>query len=130
MKKWYSNLNADLKTSLWSGIVVLVATLATLPLMIINLLDIPLGILLGGFLNTLYYFVSGLNRNRGESKSALKFDAALIIIRFTLFAALGLVIGWLYFKMNIKIFNLFAFVGAYLFPIFIFMLLSRKEVKQ
>lgn len=127
MKNWYLKLNSDLKTCLWSAIIIVSATILTLPLGLINLFEIPLGIIIGGGINTLFYLASGLNRNRGEEKDYLKLDVALMIIRFALFAAVALVIGWLYYKENIKVINLFATVGAYIFPIILYAIISRKE---
>ena len=127
MKNWYLKLNSDLKTSLWSAIIIIACSLVTLPLGIINLFEISLGIFIGGAINALFYLASGINKNRGEAKEYLIVDVVLMITRFALFAAIALIFGWLYYKENIKIVNLFALVGGYFAPIIIFAIISGKE---
>lgn len=129
MKKWYLNLNSCSKTALLSSLVVVAVAILLIPLFFFNLYEIPLAILLGGFVNIIYYLIAGINQKRGGGRNVINFDIFLLIARFVLFAAIAILLAWLYYSLKIKVFNLFAYVGAYLFPILIYAIISRKEHK-
>lgn len=129
MKQGYQKLNIYQKTGIWSLITSIVILLLLIPLFFFNLMDIPLGIVLGGSFAGLFYFLIGLNQKK-ESRGAMKIDIVLIILRFIFFTAVLIGLALLYYLGDVKIFNVFGFAGAYLLSLLIYLFLSRKEAKE
>ena len=130
MKSWYCQLNIYFKTVLWTIIITLGVTICLIPLFFFNLMEIPLGILLGGLFGTLYYFIAGFNQREEYSKKVMVLDVVILILRFLVFAGVMVGLTWLYYKSNIHIFNVYGFAGAYLLSLFVFILISGKESKK
>ena len=130
MKSWYRQLNIYFKTVLWTIIITLGVTICLIPLFFFNLMEIPLGILLGGLFGTLYYFIAGFNQREEYSKKGMVLDVVILILRFLVFAGAMVGLTWLYYKSNIHIFNVYGFAGAYLLSLFVFILISGKESKK
>lgn len=130
MKSWYRQLNTYFKTVLWTIIITLGVTICLIPLFFFNLMEIPLGILLGGLFGTLYYFIAGFNQREEYSKKGMVLDVVILTLRFLVFAGAMVGLTWLYYKSNIHIFNVYGFAGAYLLSLFVFILISGKESKK
>ena len=130
MKQWYQKRNIHQKTGIWTIIISTTLLLLLIPLFFFNLMDIPLGILLGGYFASLFYFLIGANQKEKYTRKAVKIDIFIIILRFVLFAIALVGLALLYYLANIKIFNIFGFAGAYLLSLFIYLFLSRKEGKE
>lgn len=130
MKAWYRQLNIYFKTVFWSVLITLGVTICLTPLFFFNLMDIPLGILLGGIFGALYYFIAGFNQREEYSRKAMVLDVIILILRFTIFAGAMFGLAWLYYKSNIHIFNIFGFAGAYLACMLVYLILVGKESKK
>ena len=130
MKSWYRRLNIYFKTVLWTIIITLGVTICLIPLFFFNLMEIPLGILLGGIFGSLYYLIAGFNQREEYSKKGMILDVVTIILRFALFAGAVIGLTLLYYKANIHLFNVYGFAGAYLLSLFAFIIISGKESKK
>ena len=85
-------------------------------------MEIPLGILLGGSVSSIMYVFFGLLEGRKISKTII-----FIVLKSILFILFVLGLAILYYKLDIKIFNPFAFMAMYLLPTVLFVFISRKE---
>ena len=130
MKIWYEKLNIYFKTVFWTILISFGTTILLIPLFFFSLMEIPLGIVLGGIIGALYYLAAGFNQREEYRKSALTIDVILLISRFILFAGALVGVALLYYIANIHVFNIFAFVGAYLISLLIYLILGRKEGKK
>ena len=130
MKERYHRLNPYHKTGIWAIAVSSLLAIALIPLFFYSLMDIPLGILLGGYFGAIFYFIIGFNQKKDYDKTSLKLDVTIIILRFILFAGAIIGLAFLYYKAEIKIFNIFAFTGSYLLTLLIYLFISRKEGQQ
>ncbi len=130
MMSQYQKLNVYFKTVLWTSIITIGVCILLIPLFFFSLMEIPLGILLGGFIGILYYFVASFNQKDEYNHTALTIDVVLIIARFVIFAGALIGLALMYYKANIHIFNIFSFVGSYLLSLLIYMIISRKEGKK
>lgn len=130
MKERYQKLNVYYKTGIWSLIIVAILAILLIPLFFFKMMDIPLGIVLGGGFASVFYFLTGLNQRKEYDRSALKIDIILIISRLIIFAAALVGLALLYYLAGIKIFNIFSFAGSYLLTLLIYLFISRKEGKQ
>lgn len=130
MMNQYQKLNVYFKTVIWTSIITLGICILLIPLFFFSLMEIPLGILLGGLIGILYYFAASLNQKNEYNQIALTIDVILIIARFVLFAGALVGLALLYYVANIHIFNIFSFVGSYLLSLLVYLVVSRKEGKK
>ena len=110
------------KTSLINLLITCVLFAIAIPFFFFKLMEIPLGILLGGIFGSLIYLVFGKFEGRKMSYTIIA-----LIAKTVLYVALFIGICALYFIAHIKIFNPFAFVAMYLIPTILLVILTRKE---
>ena len=79
--------------------------------------SIPLGFLLGGGVGAFVYFLQYLADLLDRNNEAMTFAIITLIVRFLLFAAILIVVIFLYYKQGMKIFNVFAYVGGFLLSV-------------
>lgn len=127
MKNWYAHLNSNLKTVVWSIIVVAILVIALSPLFFFSLMEIPLGIALGGSVGILNYLILGLIDDKEYKKVNLVLTIVTIIVRFLVIAGVLILVGFLYYKLNIKLFNIFAVAGSYFISFIVSIFILRKE---
>ena len=120
--KLFSSNNIYYKTSLINAIVTICLFVVATVFFFFNLMEIPLGILLGGSVSSVMYVFFGLLEGRKISKTII-----FIVLKSILFILFVLGLAILYYKLDIKIFNPFAFMAMYLLPTVLFVFISRKE---
>ena len=111
--RFFQEANNSIKTAFITYAVTLIATLSTIFLFFQGMMDIPLGILLGGSLFGTLSLVSGFLEKKDEDRKTPIYSIVLIGVRFLLLIAITIVIAFMYYRWNLPIFNIFAFVGAY-----------------
>ena len=126
MINWYKNLDIYIKTCVTTALVSLIVFLGCIPLYFYNLGEIPNGIALGGAVSALLFLLYEV----GKDSPRLKGTIILNIIRFGLVIALLFVTTFLYYKLEIKIFNVFAVVGIFFASTIIFVVLSLLESRN
>ena len=117
--RFFQEANNSIKTAFLTYLFTLIATLSTLFLFFQGLMDIPLGILLGGSIFGTLSLISGLVEKKDEDRKTPIYSIVLIGVRFLLLIAITIVIAFMYYRWNLPIFNVFAFVGAYTVSIII-----------
>ena len=117
--RFFQEVNNSIKTAFITYAVTLIATLSTIFLFFQGMMDIPLGILLGGGLFGTLSLVSGFLEKKDEDRKTPIYSIILIGVRFLLLIAITIVIAFMYYRWNLPIFNVFAFVGAYTVSIII-----------
>ena len=132
MKSAFEKLNIYHKCSVLSGLFILFLSMALIPLYFFNLMDIPLGFLIGGVYGITVYFVTGILENKRQDY--YKWAILISAFRYLVFAALLVLVGLCYYKWDIKIFNIFTVVGGYLICLVVFVILfilqNKKERKM
>ncbi len=113
MKNWYQSLSVNYKTSLWTAIVVIVATFITIPLMINGKYEYSISILLGGLIGCLSYLFFGLNDQKEATKKNKVITLTVIFAKLLIVVGLAFLFGWLYYGSEIHIFEPFSFIGGY-----------------
>ena len=111
--RFFQEVNNSIKTAFITYAVTLIATLSTIFLFFQGMMDIPLVILLGGGLFGTLSLVSGFLEKKDEDRKTPIYSIVLIGVRFLLLIAVTIVIAFMYYRWNLPIFNIFAFVGAY-----------------
>ena len=112
--RFFQEANNSIKTAIITYAFTLVGFISTIFLFFIEMMDIPLGILLGGGVFGSLALVSGLVEKKDEERTTPIYSIILIALRFLLLVALTIIIALMYYRWNLKIFNVFAFVGSYL----------------
>ena len=123
MKKWYSNLNLFYKVSFISIIATIIIFLGLVFCFFIGWMDIPLGMLLGALIGTLFYFIEGLLTKRENSRKNVNLSIFYMVLRYIVIIGLGLLFGFLYYMKDFKVFNLFSLM-LFLNVSIIFMVVS------
>lgn len=126
MISWYKNLDIYIKTCVTTAFVSLIVFLGCIPLYFYNLGEIPNGIALGGAVSALLFLLYEV----GKDSPRLKGTIILNVIRFGLVIALLFVTTFLYYKLEIQIFNVFAVVGMFFASTIIFVVLSLLESRN
>lgn len=128
MYKAFIRINVYYKCVVLSGLFLCVISLALIPLYFINLKEIPLGILLGAGYTMLAYFLTGLMEDK--FKEHYIWALLISIFRYILFAALLFFVGLWYYKLDLKIFNIFAVTGGYFICLIILIILFVNQGKK
>ena len=126
MINWYKNLDIYKKTCLTSLLVSLLGFLGCVPFYFNNLGEIPNGIALSGVVCSLLFLVYEI----GKHSPGLGKTIVANILRFGILIALLFVTVFLYYKLEIKIFNVFAVVGTLFVSTVVFVILSYLESKN
>ena len=130
MKQWYLKLSASYKTAVISALITIVLTCLSLLFILCNLLEIPLGILLGGAIGSISYLFFGLSEKTfNGNKAGLGLTILIIVVKFLVLAIVLLFAGYLYYGLGQHIFNLFAIVGGYFISIICNIIITTKEVR-
>ena len=121
------NLNIYLKTVVFSFFVCLLSFLGMIPLIVLNLGEYPYGLMLGGFISYLGYFLIGI---LDQSKKCSKMTFVIMPIRMIFFILLVIGNAYLYYKLDIKIFNIYTMIGGYFIPLIVLLVLALIERKK
>ena len=78
-------------------------------------------------MGSLIYLFLGLFNNENNPKKTMRITVAIIIIKLVVIAGLMFLIGWLYYGVGFKAFNIFALMGGYLIPLVVHIILVEKE---
>lgn len=62
---------------------------------------------------SLIYFLQGLGEKKDSEKGTPYWTISFITIKLTVLVAVSLIIGFMYYRWNMKYFNIFSFVGMY-----------------
>ena len=127
MVEWYRQLRLEYKVVVWSSIVILTLMLLAIPCYFFSLMEIPNGIALGGGIAVILYLILGLCDTEEKSKKSLVITVVILIIRFLIIGGLLFLVGWLYYRIGFKAFNIFAVAGGYFIPLPVHIIVSRKE---
>lgn len=112
--RYFKEATNSIKTAFITYAFTLVCLLATAFLFFIGRMDIPLGILLGGVFCGTLSLVAGLLERKDEIEASAKYSIIMIAIRFVLLIAFTIIIALMYYRWDIKVFNVFSFIGTYL----------------
>ena len=112
------------KTSLITLVITLSLFALAIPFFFFKLMEIPLGILLGGVFGALIYVVFGLFEGR-----KLSYAIVTLVLKTLVFVGAFIGICVLYYKAGLRIFNPFAFMAMYIIPTIVLIFVSRKGNK-
>ena len=127
MKDWYSKLKIEYRVVVWSLIVIASIMILTIPLFFFSLMEIPQGIALGGVVSVIIYIFLGLFNNQDQIKKSVTITIVIIVIKSIVITGLLFLVGWLYYGIGFKAFNIFAVAGGYLIPLVTHIILVGKE---
>ena len=113
MKKWLDKYSSTTKIAiLMYALGVLVFVLLT-PFFFFNLMDIPLGALLGGTITGSLYLLSSAAEKSDEKKGNATLTIIVQSARFFVIAGVMVLISFMYFRWDMKIFNPFSYIALY-----------------
>ncbi len=127
MKDWYLKLKLEYQIAFWSLIGILGLFLLTIPCYFFSLMEIPQGIALGGLVGVIIYLFLGLFNNPDKPKKSMTITIVIIVIRLLVVAGILFLVGWLYYGLGFKAFNIFAVMGGYFIPLAVHIILVERE---
>lgn len=130
MKKWYSNLNIYHRSAFLSVVLSLILFILSIPLIVFNLGDISYGFVLGVVFTSLFYFFIGLGDKYELKNKKTYISITMSILRLVFIILFSFLLGYIYYELNIKIFNVFAFIGGYFFTTVVYLIISIKGKKE
>ncbi|MDD3841323.1 MAG: hypothetical protein PHI75_01210 [Bacilli bacterium] len=130
MKEKFNKLNIYFRVTIYSLILLVLFTIALTFLFFIGHLDIPLGLILGACINIVGYFALGLLEQKAKKNSKGIGNIIVTVSRFIILASTIVLVGWLYYKQNVQIFNIFSLVGGYLYPLIVLLILTVLQKKE
>lgn len=130
MKKWFVSLSLTKKTVVISSAVVLFTFLLTIPLFFSGLMEIPLGILLGGGASVFSFLLFVFAENIKDIKKSMSVTIILIILMSFIHGAALVTSAILYYMFNLHIFNIFATFGSLFIGLVVHVVLSFIPEKQ
>jgi len=130
MKERFNKLNIYFRVTICSFILLVFFTLALTFLFFIGHLDIPLGLMLGASINIIGYFALGLLEQRAKNNSKGIGNIIVAVARFIILALTIVLVGWLYYEKDVQIFNIFALIGGYLYPLFVLLILTVLQKRE
>lgn len=123
------NLNLYYKTAVYSSILGIGLVIITCFLFFIGWMEIPLGFLVGLIIGIISHLIMGvidIKNNKINSKGAF-WSITVIILRLLILGAVLFLIGYLYYHLQIKIFNIFSASGGYIFVTMILIILTIRD---
>ena len=130
MKGWFGKLNNSYKVAILSSASLVVLLCLTSFLYFINYPEFPNGLLLGGFTGIISYLLMGIAEDIDSKKQKMTLSIIMTVVRFLLVASVIVLVGYLYYKKNLHIFNLFTTMGGYFISLIILITLMLKEKKN
>ena len=127
MKDWYLRLKIEYQIVVWSLITIISLFILTIPFFFFSLMEIPQGIVLGGLIGVIVYLFLGLANNQDSPKKSMVITIVIIAIKLLVIAGILFLVGWLYYGVGIKAFNIFAVMGGYFIPLAIQIILMERE---
>lgn len=128
MSKWFDKLNIYLKCSVLSAIFFLLTNIGFIPCYVVKEIALPLGMNLGVIVGILVYIVTGTLEQKFPKGH--KWVIVINVCRFLLFAGILILLAICYYRLGIKLFNLFTYVGGYLVVLLFLLTLYFDEYKK
>jgi small-conductance mechanosensitive channel len=86
--------------------------------------------MLGASINIIGYFALGLLEQRAKNNSKGIGNIIVAVARFIILALTIVLVGWLYYEKDVQIFNIFALIGGYLYPLFVLLILTVLQKRE
>ena len=128
MKEKFKLLNIYQKTFIVSAFISLIIFILMIPLIIFGYGEYSFGLILGEFINYMSYMILGFIEKRNSTdKKITTLMVVTIILRIVILALVATLVGFMYYRHDIKVFNIFTLIGGYMIPLIVFIVISIKE---
>lgn len=127
MLKKIKNLNVNYKAAIWTLIITLILFVLISPCFLFSMFDIPLGLLLGGIVGSIFHFLYGISEKQDLKMKKPVFAIIVTFSRLIILLGLLFLLGYLQFGKHIKIFNVFLCTLGYIISIIILAIVSLKD---
>ena len=130
--KLFRKLDENLNTAIVVGVITILAFAASSFLLPTDYIHIPLGFLLSGIVISGLYVMSHFLINIDIKRATATFSIVSIALRLVIITIVMVLMALMYYRWDIKLFNIFTFVGIYTAGVITFALLHiinkrRKE---
>lgn len=120
--KFLSRLERNLRVSLLVCLLTIVAVISTIFCFFNGYKEIPLGFALGGGVVSLLYVVGHFLYQLDVKNGEVKYSILMIGFRNIIMISTIIVFALMYYRWDIKLFNIFAYIGIYTAGIIIFVI--------
>ena len=119
--KLFSQFERNLRVAILVLFVAIIATVSSIFCFFNGYVHIPLGFLLAGVVNSLLYLFSHFMVNLDIKNGTVKYSIISVMVRNIVLLGLMLIIAFMYYRWDIKLFNIFVYVGIYTVGILLFL---------
>ncbi|HNX15857.1 MAG TPA: hypothetical protein PKO28_00565 [Bacilli bacterium] len=130
MKEKFNHLNIYFKVTVFSASLLVLFVLGMSFLLFIGHPDIPLGMVVGAAISIMSYLSLGLLEQKSKQNSKGIGSIVVAIVRFVILALAMVISGWLIFEKGCLIFNIFAILGGYFYPLLVLLILTVLKKKE
>ena len=127
---FFKNLAPSLLTAIIVLAVSLVGFASTSFLLTTQYLDVPLGMVFSGGIIAFLYASSYFMIRKDEKDQTHIWSIVSVATRLAVELGVLLVMVLMYYKWNIKLFNVFTFVGVYTVGVIVFSITSARKRKE
>ena len=111
--KFLSEIERNLRVSIFVSFITVLALLCSIYCIVIGFYEVPLGFALGGLLISLLYLLAHFMYRLDEKNGTAKYSIIMIALRNTIIIGVIILLAFLYYEWEIRLFNIFAVVGIY-----------------
>lgn len=129
MKCKFKQYSIIKKVSILTLMLTFACFILTTPCFSFNLMEIPLGILLGGLGSALSFSLFLIKEDGSNKKAVMRLTIFLIIIMFFIHCLTIIISGVVYYVYDLHIFNIFSTFFASFFGLICFIILALIEKK-
>ena len=120
--KFLSQIERNLRVALVVSTITLLAIISSIYCIVIGFYEVPLGFALGGVVVSGLYLLGHFLYLLDVRNGSAKYSILMISIRNFVLIGVVILLAFLYYYWNIKLFNLFAFIGIYTVGVLAFVL--------
>lgn len=127
--KFLDKYTNSTKIAFYIALVSICVFILLIPCFFFNLMDIPLGVMLGGVVISITYLLEGIAEKKDKERGTVAITIVAIAIKLIITCVLLVVICFMYYRWGYPIFNPFAYLGVYTLALMINIIVHIKERK-
>ena len=111
--KFIFQIERNLRVALFVVLLTIVAIISSIYCFFVNFMEVPLGFALGGVVVSSLYLLGHFLYVVDVKNGSVKYSILMVGIRNFILIASIIVLALMYYRWNIKLFNIFAYIGIY-----------------
>lgn len=111
--KFIFQIERNLRVALFVALLTLVAIISSIYCFFVNFMEVPLGFALGGVIVSSLYLLGHFLYQIDVKNGEVKYSILMVGIRNIILISSIIILALMYYRWDIKLFNIFAYIGIY-----------------